>query len=87
MSCSAQTTSLTSDSTSGLARPAGTGVTSPTHSDESRGVSSGTGIRTRWRSPATAQYRRIMSAYVSTSGPPMSKERLTLAGSAALPTR
>ena len=62
MSCSAQTTSLTSDSTSGLARPAGTGVTSPTQSDESRGVSSGTGTRAPGRSPATSQYRRIMSA-------------------------
>ena len=53
MSCSEHTTSFLSDSTSGIARPAGTGVTSPTHSDDSRGVSSGTGIRTRGRSPAT----------------------------------
>ena len=42
MSCSEHTTSFLSDSTSGIARPAGTGVTSPTHSEESRGVSSGT---------------------------------------------
>ena len=62
MSCSAQTTSLRSDSTSGLASPAGTGVTRPTHSDESRGVSSGTAISSRGGSPATAAYRRIMSA-------------------------
>ena len=38
MSCSEQTTSFRSDSTSGMARLAGTGVTSPTHSDDSRGV-------------------------------------------------
>ena len=87
MSCSEQTTSFRSDSTSGIARPAGTGVTSPTHSEDSRGVSSGTGIRTRGRSLATPEYRRIISAYVSTSGPPMSKRRLTWEGSAAQPTR
>ena len=62
MSCSVQITSLRSDSTSGRASPAGTGVMSPTHSDESPGVSSGTGISSRGGSPATAAYRRIMSA-------------------------
>ena len=62
MSCSAQTTSLRSDSTRGLASPAGTGVTRPTHSDDSRGVSSGTGISTRGGSPAASVYRRIISA-------------------------
>ena len=62
MSCSEHTTSFLSDSTNGIARPAGTGVTSPTHSDDSRGVSSGTGIRTRGRSPAISEYRRIISA-------------------------
>ena len=65
----------------------GTGVTSPTHSDDSRGVSSGAGTRTRLRNAATREYRRIISAYVKTSGPPMSKRRLTPAGSAAQPTR
>src|SRR5208283_5610019 len=43
MSCSEQTTSFRSDSTSGMARLTGTGVTSPTHSDDSRSVSNGTG--------------------------------------------
>ena len=62
MSCSAHTTSLRSDSTSGMASPEGTGVTRPTHSDDSRGVSSGTGSSTRGRSPAASVYRSIISA-------------------------
>ena len=61
MSCSEQTTSFRKDSTSGLARLAGTGVTSPTHSDDSRGVSRGTRTMTRDVSPATSAYRRIIS--------------------------
>ena len=61
MSCSEQTTSFRRDSTSGLARLAGTGVTSPTHSDDSRGVSTGTFTMTRGVSPATSAYRRIIS--------------------------
>ena len=62
MSCSEHTTSFLSDSTSGLAGPAGTGVTSPTYSDDSRGVSSGTGTRARGHSPAISECRRIISA-------------------------
>ena len=64
MSCSEQTTSFRSDSTSGMARLAGTGVTSPTHSDDSRGVSNGTGTGTiiRGASLATSAYRRIICA-------------------------
>ena len=62
MSCSWQTTSLRSDSTSGRAMPAGTGVTRPTQWLDSRGVSSGTGTIRRRGSPATAAYRRIISA-------------------------
>ena len=34
-----------------------------------------------------AAYRRIISSYVSTSGPPMSKERFTSGGSDAQPAR
>ena len=64
MSCSEQTTSFRSDSTSGMARLAGTGVTSPTHRDDSRGVSNGTGTGTgtiiRGVSLATSAYRRII---------------------------
>jgi len=62
MSCSEQMTSFRSDSTSGMARLTGTGVTSPTHSDESRGVSNGTCTIIRGVSPATLAYRRIISA-------------------------
>ena len=62
MSCSEQTTSFRSDSTSGMARLAGTGVTSPAHSDDSRGVSNGTGTIIRGVSPATSAYRRIICA-------------------------
>ena len=62
MSCSEQTTSFRRDSTSGLARLAGTGVTRPTHSDDSPGVSTGTFTMTRGVSPATSAYRRIISA-------------------------
>ena len=61
MSFSEQTTSFRRDSTSGRARLAGTGVTSPTHSDDSRGVSMGTFTMTRGVSPATSAYRRIIS--------------------------
>ena len=66
MSCSQQMTSFRSDSTSGMARLTGTGVTSPTHSDDSRGVSNGTGTGTgtiiRGVSLATLAYRRIICA-------------------------
>ena len=62
MSCSEQTTSFRRDSTSGMARLAGTGVTSPTHSDDSHGVSTGTGTIIRGVSPATSAYRRIICA-------------------------
>ena len=61
MSFSAQTTSFRRDSTSGRARLAGTGVTSPTHSDDSRGVRMGTFTITRGVRPATSAYRRIIS--------------------------
>ena len=62
MSCSRQTTVLRSDSTSGRAMPAGTGVISPTQWLDSDGENSGTGrIRRRGR-PATAAYRCIISA-------------------------
>jgi hypothetical protein len=64
MSRSEHTTSFRSDSTSGMAWRAGTGVTSPTQSEESRGVSSGTGRSKRGRSPATPQYLRIKRASV-----------------------
>ncbi len=66
------TTRLTNESTSGRASCAGTGVTSPTHSDERRGESTGTGSRRRRGRPATSAYVAIMSAYVTTSGPPIS---------------
>ena len=46
----------------GEGRLAGTGVTSPTHSDDSCGVSTGTFAMTRGVSPATSAYRRIISA-------------------------
>ena len=62
MSCSDATTSFRSDSTRGLARPLGTGVTRPTQCDDSCGVSTGTRSSKRGGSPATAAYRRIMSA-------------------------
>ncbi len=54
MSCSWQTTSCRSDSTSGRAIDAGTGVISPTQCEDSPGVSTGTGMISRGRSPATA---------------------------------
>ena len=54
MSCSVQTTVLRSDSTSGRAMDAGTGVTTPTQWLDSDGVKKGTGrIRRRGR-PATS---------------------------------
>lgn len=87
MSCSWQTTSCRSDSASGRATLAGTGVTSPTQWLDSRGVSTGTGTITRRGSPATVAYRRIMSRYVTTPVPPMSNARFTSDGMAALPTR
>ena len=49
-------------------------------------MSSGTGTITRRGSRATAAYRTIISRYVSTSGPPMSKARLTSSGMPAQPT-
>ena len=55
MSCSSHTTSCTSDSTSGRARPPGTGVTSDTHREDSFGVSTGTPTMIRrFRSAASA---------------------------------
>ncbi|GHE60595.1 hypothetical protein GCM10018782_38600 [Streptomyces griseoaurantiacus] len=60
--------------------PAGTGVTSPTQWLDSPGVSTGTGRISRRGSPAIRAYRSIISRYVSTSGPPRSKVRLTSAG-------
>ncbi len=62
MSCSRQTASLRSDSTSGRATPAGTGVTRPTQWLDRLGVSSGTGMMSRGGSPATAAYPCIISA-------------------------
>ncbi len=87
MSCSAQTTSYRSDSASGRARPAGTGVTSPIQWLDRPGVSIGTDTMRRLGRPATSAYSIIMSRYVRTSGPPMSKVRLTSSGMRALPTR
>ena len=54
MSCSRHTTSWRSDSVSGRAMEAGTGVTSPIQWLDSPGVSTGTGTITRRRSPATS---------------------------------
>ncbi len=54
MSCSRQTTVLRSDSTSGRAIPAGTGVTTPTQWLDNDGVKNGTGRIRRRGSPATA---------------------------------
>ena len=62
MSCSWQTTVLRSDSTSGRAMPAGTGVISPTQWLDSDGVKNGTGRIRRRGSSATAAYRCIISA-------------------------
>ena len=56
------TTAVTSESTSGRARRAGTGVTSPIHSDDRRGVNTGTGMSRRVVSPASAAYIAIISA-------------------------
>lgn len=53
MSFSLHTTSCRSDSTSGRAMEAGTGVTAPTQWLDRDGVSTGTGSSTRRRSPAT----------------------------------
>jgi hypothetical protein len=61
MSCSEQTTVLRSDSTSGRAIDAGTGVTTPTQWLDSPGLSTGTGRIRRLGSPATAAKRCIIS--------------------------
>jgi len=50
---------------------AGIGVTRSTQYDDSRGVSSGTGAMTRWRS-MTRLAMTIMARYVRASGRPMS---------------
>lgn len=49
-------------------------------------MSTGTGTISRGGSPATSAYISIMARYVSTSGPPTSKARLTSGGSVAQPT-
>ena len=67
--------------------PAGTGVTSPTHKADSRGVSGRTGRIRRRGSFAMRAYRRIISWYVNTSGPPMSNARCTRSGTSAHSTR
>jgi len=54
MSFSRHTTSWRSDSVSGRAMDAGTGVTSPTQWLDRPGVSTGTGSTSRRLSPATA---------------------------------
>lgn len=87
MSCSAHTTSYFNDSASGRAIERGTGVTSPIQWLDRRGVSIGTGRISRFRSWAIAAYSSIISRYVTTSGPPMSKVRFTSAGISTLPTR
>ena len=87
MPVSAATTVLRSDSTSGRARLAGTGVMRPTQWLDSAGDSTGTGSTRRFGRPATEAYRCIMSKYVRTSGPPMSKRRLTSSGSEEHATR
>ena len=56
---------------SGRAIPAGTGEIRFTQYDESRGVSTGTGIMSR-RRPRRRAYVRIMSPYERMSGPPIS---------------
>ena len=55
----------------GRAIAASTGVTSPIHSDESHGVSSGTGSFGRRRAPSASAIRSSISPYESTSGPPI----------------
>jgi len=87
MSCSWQTTSFFSESTSGRAIDAGTGVTSPIHRLDSLGESTLMGRMMRLLRPATAAYRCIICSYESTSGPPMSNQRLTSGGRVAQPTR
>ena len=69
---SVTTTAVTSESTRGRARRAGTGVTKPIHNDESLGLNTGTGIRRRVVRPASAAYIAIISAYETTFGPPIS---------------
>ena len=62
-------------------------MTSASHIEDSRGVSSGTGtiggVRPFWISAA----RRIMSTYRSTSGPPTSKTWPMASGRSSTPTR
>src|SRR6185503_8254658 len=64
---SVTTTRFTSESTRGRAIRDGTGVTRPTHMDDSCGDSTGTGSSRRRGSPATSAYVAIMSAYDNTS--------------------
>ena len=67
------TTSLINEPTSGRARAVGTGVTKPIHKLESPGVNTGIFIMMRFFNPDTFANFCIMSAYVNTSGPPISK--------------
>ena len=79
------TTSLRRPSISGRAIPAGTGEIRFTQYEESRGVSTGTGIISR-RRPRRRAYVRIMSPYERMSGPPISTTPVTSGWSRA-PTR
>ncbi len=87
MSCSWHTASWIRLSTSGLAMAPGTGVTRPTHCDDSHGESVRTGTMTRRLRCAMWAYRGIIALKVSTSGPPMPNDRFTSPGTLAQPTR
>ena len=78
---------LINESISGRAIDAGTGVTSPTHMLDTRGVSSGTFMMMRRRNPATLAYRAIISRYVSVSAPPTSNTPCTSWPARAAATR
>ncbi|NBT21419.1 MAG: hypothetical protein EBT17_04810, partial [Actinobacteria bacterium] len=81
------TTLLISESMSGRAIDAGTGVTSPTHMLEMRGVSSGTFTMNRRRSPDALANRIIISRYVRVSAPPTSNTPCTSRGARAAATK
>ena len=61
MSCSLQTTSFSNESISDEANDRGSGVIRFTQCEESRGVSTGTGMAKRRFRPAIAAYLRIIS--------------------------
>ena len=67
------TTSLMSEPTNGRASAVGTGVTNPIHKLDNPGVNTGTLMIHRFFNPDNFANFCIMSAYESTSGPPISK--------------